>query len=867
MPFFPFQKKRLEKLQPNLALLSMNKQVTIEQILPLVKKPGRYIGGELHSINKEWLDDQVHFCLVFPDLYEIGMSHQGLQILYHIINRRQDALAHRCFTPDIDMEGELRDRNLQLFSLEARKSLAEYDVLGITLPYELCFTNILTVLQSASLPLYSRDRDERHPLVIGGGAASCNPEPVADFFDAIVLGDGEEAIEELTTLFMHLKQEKASRAETLEQLSKIPGVYVPAFFKPHYEGDTFVRMEALKPGYAVVSRRVLAEMQAPDILSNPIVPVVKPIHDRLGIEIARGCTRGCRFCQAGIIYRPVRERSTADIMELAKKGITNSGFDELALLSLSTGDYSCLNELMTSLMNRFADDYVSVSMPSMRVGTLTQEIMDQIKRVRKTGFTVAPEAGSDRLRQVINKGITEEDLLKTCQDAFSLGWNLIKFYFMIGLPTETDEDIEAIIELAKKARLQAGTGAGGRVKINVSIGTFVPKPHTPFQWEQQLSIEQSKAKIYRLKDLVPKKGFALKWHDPHQSYLEGVFSRGDRRLAPLLVTAWENGARLDGWSEHFNLPQWHRAAEQCGLDLDSYLRARNMDEVLPWDHLHSGVTRAFLEQECSKARELIYTPDCRNRGCQQCGLCDFKTIRPQIKDQPLPLEQAPVQPEDGQKGEQQKGFIYKVQYSRLGDSRFYGHLEILQLVFRVLQRAGLPVLFSQGFNPSPKVSFSQALPVGMESMAEFFFVELKKPLASITKAIAQLNEQLPQTIRVTGITAEQKIKQASYAATYEIQLDDVAPNALEKSVVAFLAAEQVIIERVRKKKKRQLDLRPLVASMKIKENTLELELFHYHGQAGANPREILEKGLHIPAQTALLARIKKVAIVEIAPPA
>jgi len=848
----------------------MNKQVNVEQILPLVKKPGRYIGGELHATSKEWSDDHIHFCLVFPDLYEIGMSHQGLQILYHIINRRPDALAHRCFTPDIDMEQELSAHDIPLFSLEDRRPLTDYDVLGITLPYELCFTNILTVLDGASIPFYSKDRDDSHPLVIGGGTAACNPEPVADFFDAIVIGDGEEVIDELADLFLRLKQGKASRKETLEQLSKIQGVYVPGFFKPHYAGEDFLRMEPLKPGYEGVTRRVLPEMQAPEILSNPIVPVVKPVHDRLGIEIARGCTRGCRFCQAGITYRPVRERSTTDIMKLAETGISSSGFDELALLSLSTGDYSCLSELMTSLMNRFVDEYVSVSMPSMRVGTLTQEIMDQIKRVRKTGFTVAPEAGTDRLRQVINKGITEEDLLKTCQDAFSLGWNLIKFYFMIGLPTETDEDIEGIIELARKARFQAGSGAGGRVKINVSVGTFVPKPHTPFQWEEQLSIEQSKEKIYRLKDLIPKKGFALKWNDPHQSYLEGVFSRGDRRLAQLLVTAWKNGARLDGWSEHFNLRQWHDAAQACGVELDRYLRARSMDEVLPWDHLHSGVSREFLEQECRNARELLYTPDCRNKGCQQCGLCDFKTIKPQIKEEKekkAPRDRALISSASHQKNTQQKGFIYKVLYSRLGDSRFYGHLEILQLVFRALHRTGLPVLFSQGFNPSPKVSFSQALPVGMESMAEFFFVELGEPLTSISKTIAKLNNQLPDTIEVIDITAERKIRQASYAATYLIQLEGINNADLEDKVTTFLKQEQVVVQRVRKRKTRQLDLRPLVAQMEVIENRLHLELLHYHGQAGANPREILENGLHISTRQALLARITKTAIREIETPA
>ncbi|WP_232370799.1 TIGR03960 family B12-binding radical SAM protein [Desulfogranum marinum] len=845
----------------------MNKQVNIEQILPLVRKPGRYIGGELNVVDKTWEEEQVHFCLIFPDLYEIGMSHQGLQILYHILNQRSDALAHRCFTPDVDMEAALKARRQPLFSLEQRRPLADYDILGITLPYELCFTNILTVLDLAFIPIHAKDRNEQHPIILGGGAAAFNPEPVADFFDAIVLGDGEEIVEELTEQFLQFKQQGQSREEILKQLSTLTGVYVPSFFQPQYNGSRITSVEPLLPEYTSVMRRVLPEMQSPALVSKPLVPIVKPIHDRLGIEIARGCTRGCRFCQAGMTYRPVRERSVDDIMELAEAGITNSGFDELALLSLSTGDYSCLDTLMTKLMDRFADEYVSVSMPSMRVGTLTPVVMDQIKRVRKTGFTVAPEAGTDRLREVINKGIFEKDLMDTCQDAFALGWNLIKFYFMIGLPTETDEDVEAIVELARKAKLEAGQGRGGKVKINVSIGTFVPKPHTPFQWEPQISREQSRAKINRLKQILPRKGFALKWHEPEQSYLEGVFSRGDRRLADLILTAWQKGARLDGWSEHFNLNQWQVAADECGIEMDTYLRERTLDEILPWDHLHSGVDRQFLEQELADAKKQLYTEDCRNGGCQQCGICDFETIKPRVNEKKeASLPPAPLNREKIVKPER-TAFVYRVSYSRMGDSRFYGHLEILQLIFRALHRAGLPVLFSQGYNPSPKVSFSQALPVGIESRAEYFYVELGKPLSSLAQTITNLDAQLPATITVTDITLEKKVRQASYCAMYKVTLDEFSENEIQQQVIAFNALDQLVIERIRKKKRRQLDLRPLVASMEAQGHDLFVELLHYHGQAGTNPREVLEHGLNLSPEQALLVRIQKVEIREIETPA
>ena len=606
--------------------MALPTSLNLGRILPLVRKPGQYVGGELHAVSGRFDVDHLNVCLIFPDLYEIGMSHQGLQILYHILNDRERVAAHRAYVPDVDMEKELRDQGLPLFSLEAKVSLAAYDVLGITLPYELCYSNILTVLDLAGLPLRAEARTEEHPLILGGGSCSLNPEPVAEFFDAIVLGDGEEIIVEIAELLLRAKDEQWGRPTVLERLARIPGIYVPSLFQPRYEQGRLIAINALLPDYPSVKKRVLPQLHAAPYLHQPLVPVVKPVHDRLGVEIARGCTRGCRFCQAGITYRPVRERTLDEIMELADQGITHSGFDELALLSLSTGDFSCLGALMAALMDRFADDFVSVSMPSMRVGTLTPEVMAQIKRVRKTGFTIAPEAGTDRLRQVINKGITEEDLLTTCRDAFSLGWKLIKLYFMVGLPTETETDVEAIVDLAKKARNRGGQGKGRPVQINLGVATFIPKPHTPFQWEPQISLEESKRRINRLKQMLPRQGFKIKWHDPEQSLLEGVFSRGDRRLSRLLETAWNKGARLDSWSEHFNLERWRQAAAECDLDLEDYLRRREIGEILPWEHLHSGVDRSFLEAEYGKSLQQEYTPDCRNHGCQGCGLCDFKTV-------------------------------------------------------------------------------------------------------------------------------------------------------------------------------------------------------------------------------------------------
>jgi len=828
-------------------------RVDLEGILPLVRRPGRYVGGEQNVPPMDWNRAGVRFCLIFPDLYELGMSHQGLQILYHILNRDPRFLAQRCFAPDVDMEQELRRNGLPLFAMESRRPLDHFDVLGFTLPYELCYSNILTILDLAGLPLRSCERDGEHPLVIGGGSCAMNPEPVADFFDLIVLGDGEEVIVEIGETVRRGKEEGWDRQRLLQEAARLQGVYVPRFFAPFYRDGHFAGIRPLVEGYTRVRRRVLPELTRATALDRPLVPVVKPVHDRLGIEIARGCTRGCRFCQAGMIYRPVRERDPAEILELAREGIARTGFDELALLSLSTGDYSCLGDLIGHLMNRFAEEYVSVSMPSMRVGTLTPGIIEQIRRVRKTGFTVAPEAGTERMREVINKGIAEQDLLDTCRDAARAGWNLIKFYFMVGLPTETDEDVDAIASLARQAREAAATG---RLQITVSAATFVPKPHTPFQWQEQITPGEARRRFARIRKALPRRGFRLKVHDPDTSLLEGVFSRGDRRLADVIERAWRAGARLDGWSEHFALQRWQQAAESCGLDLESWLAPRRPEDPLPWDHLHCGVDRSFLVEEWQRALQRDYTPDCRNRGCQRCGLCDLKTIRPRVGSA-RSLE-PPARPASTRTPDQEPVvYRYRFRYQRLGDSRFFSHLEMLQLIFRVLRRAGLPVLFSRGYNPSPRVSFSQALSVGVESLAEFFTVDLSAPVRDRDKVLAAMNRFLPPGVRVTGCEAAPGRESEDLLCCYRIDLAQ-APGAVPADTLErFLASGSWPIERVRKGRVRELDVRPLVQRADISGKVLHLDLVQPHGRASISPLEFLEKICNLPRRQALLARICK----------
>lgn len=830
--------------------------MSIEQILPLVNRPSRYTGNEFNVVRKEWQEVSLRAALVFPDLYEIGMSHQGLQVLYHLLNSRDDILAERAYAPAPDMEKRLRDNGKPLFSLETHHGLGEFDFLGITLPYELCYGNILTVLDLSGIPFRSCERDENHPLVFGGGPCAFHPEPVADFFDAILLGDGEEAVMDIADLLIQAKKEGWERPEILTRLASVEGVYVPSLFMPEYDGHG--NFSGIKPldGVGPVRRRILADLEHSGGYP-PLVPLSKIVHDRLGIEIARGCTRGCRFCQAGIIYRPVRERSVERILELAEKGIAESGFDEVALLSLSTGDYSCIGDLMVRLMDKLVKDRVSLSMPSMRVGSLTAEMMEQIKRVRKSGFTLAPEAGTDRLRQVINKGITEEDLLNTSRAAFELGWKLLKFYFMFGLPTETDEDLAAIPHLARRA-LQV-TGNGGGKRINISVATFVPKPHTPFQRAGQLGIEEGFARIDFLKKELRGKSFQLKWHDPRQSFLEGVMSRGDRRLSLLIEKVWHRGARLDAWNEHFNLERWQVAAEELGIDLEGYLRERGDAEPLPWDHLDCGVDLSFLNEEAEKAKEGIYTPDCRVHGCQKCGLCDFKTIKPRVVKSASASGEKSVESEaSGEPVEESSAnkFVYKIEFSKIGLARFFGHLEMIQMFYRVLRRAGLPINFSQGFNPSQRVTFSPALPLGTESMAEHLMIEVNQLLPDLEMVKSDLNRELPAGFEVLNVKLDSGRVEQRLLTCYHIRpLVPVDRNLLSGA----LAGEELPISVMRKGRKRTIDARPMTREMfELEAGVVELQLETETSKAALKPMEIISSVLGLSLEEATLARIRKI---------
>jgi len=716
---------------------------TILSILSRIQGPSRYLGCEINARKRPWEGAAVRVCLVFPDLYEIGMSHLGLHVLYSIVNSLKWTISDRAYCPSPDLEGLLRRKAIPLWGLESKRPLSEFDVLGITLPYELCFLNIFTILELSGIPFFSRDRQGRsYPLIIGGGSASFNPEPVADLFDAILIGDGEEAIVEILELIRDWKKEGARKDELLKAFLDVPGLYVPSFYAPRYsKSGVFLGMDTKRGAPARIKRRIVKDLEGAPLPTPPIVPLPRIVHDRLGVEIARGCTRGCRFCQAGIIYRPVRERAPGTVIAYTKEALKTTGFDEISLLSLSSGDYSGLEPLVCSMMMELRSMHVAMSLPSLRVGTLTPRIIQEIMSVRKTGFTMAPEAGSERLRRVINKGITEEGLLETARKAYEAGWLTMKLYFMIGLPGETDDDVLAIMRLAKRVKAASKKG-----NLTVSIGTFIPKPHTPFQWEPQISVSESRRRI-RLVQRGKGRGIQVKWHDPWQSYLEGVFSRGDRRLFHVLLGAWRLGARLSAWTDHLDPSYYKTAAERMGLDLDAYLAERDESAPLPWSHIDTGVSLKFLRLERRRAWEEEGTLDCRHGDCQGCGVCDFKSIRPVVHPVQSSLERSISRPAPERK---RTSFYYWIRYEKLGVARFLGHLDTIRAIERAARRAGLPIAFSKGFHPHPLFWFEDALPLGYESASSLFSIGLLTPMEGEDISSA-FNKELPEGFRVLEV--------------------------------------------------------------------------------------------------------------------
>jgi radical SAM family uncharacterized protein len=600
----------------------------IEKLLADVQKPGRYVGGELNSVIKDKNEVDVRFAFCFPDTYEIGMSHLGMKILYSVMNEKKYIWCERVFAPWVDMETKMRENQIPLFALESGDSIKDFDFIGFTLQYELSFTNVLNMLDLAGVPLKSCDRNELAPLVVAGGPCACNPEPLADFIDLFFLGEGEEVDLEVIELYRECRTKGCTKAEFLKAASQIEGVYVPSFYTVTYKEDDTIAAVTPKDGAPkTVRKRIMPDMNQSYFPDKFIVPYLEIVHDRAVAEVLRGCIRGCRFCQAGFIYRPVREKSIETIDKQCHDLCNNTGYDEVSLSSLSTSDYTKIDELLSQLLSWTKNEKVNISLPSLRVDGFSNELMSKIKTVRRSGLTFAPEAGTQRLRDVINKNVTEEELLKTVNTAFGGGWTSVKLYFMIGLPTETFDDVAGIAELGQKvvdAYYDNPNKPKGRaVSVTLSTAAFVPKPFTPFQWEPQNTIEMFRQKQRHLLSSVKTKKMTCNYHDADTGFLEAAFARGDRRLCPVLEEAQKRGFRFDGWADFFSLPKWMEIFEACGVDPTFYAnRKRSFDEVLPWDHLDYGIQKSFLINECKKAYANTTTQNCREK-CSACGAACF----------------------------------------------------------------------------------------------------------------------------------------------------------------------------------------------------------------------------------------------------
>jgi radical SAM family uncharacterized protein/radical SAM-linked protein len=808
----------------------------LESTLLLVRRPSRYLGRELFSVIKDPGEIRLRFALAFPDLYEVGMSYLGMKILYHILNQRPEVWAERVFAPAPDMALAMSENSILLPTLESGRPLKDFDILGFSLPYELGYTNVLNMLLLGGLPPWSRDRVEGDPLVIAGGPCTFNPEPMAGFFDALVIGDGEKVIEEICDLWLSWKKEEQNRSELLNRLARLPGVYVPAIHAPDGEGSKN------RPS---IQKRIVPDLNKVGYPELSPLPYQQIIHDRLSIEIARGCTRGCRFCQAGIIYRPVRERSPEQVYQLIEKGLTRTGYDEVTLLSLSSGDYTCLNELLPALMERWEMEKVAVSLPSLRVDTLTPEVIEQILRVRKTGFTIAPEAGTQRLRDVINKNITEEEILQTARTVFSLGWRVLKLYFMIGLPSETQEDLAGLVQLVKKIEKEVRR-KGRPMEIHVALSTFIPKPHTPFQWASQGSMEESLSRLAFIRTSLKSRHIQVKWNDTRQSYLEGILSRGDQKLSRVIYRAFQKGSRLDGWGEEFSWEIWEQAFAEEGVAPQDYLQLKRLEDPLPWDFVDTGVTKTYLWEEYQKGMGGQSTADCRQGECSQCGVCPSFNVKPLLSDKfVVPSGRSLcVYPRESTKK-------FRCLLTKAGHSRFLGHLEWKEAIIRSLRRAKLPLAFSEGFHPMPRLSFGQALPVGLSSLGEYVDLQLMDWMK-----VEDLKNLLPEELfpgtRILDISEVPLNSPFPQGRIYQYQVDLKKNQLEEERADTFLTAKTWPVAKSGKNPE-TVDLRPMIQTfslLTVDQGTVTVQWVLNPGPGGEiRPEVILRSIFNLPEQT------------------